>query len=213
MIIAIFIVLMLVGVSCFFVMMGGGIGMIWQPSELFMLLFFAMGAFAFGNPKHVLVELYRQARQMLASRREKELAQQFLMLMHALLETAADGIKALDEHVENVYTSELFRRYPLVLKEERLLQFVIDNFRLMAMGKISSHELDMVLEQEIYSLSEEMQGPARAIHRIAEAMPGFGIMVAVLGFIIALGGVGTGKAVNVITQDVGIGRILVLWLL
>ncbi|MDT1883477.1 flagellar motor stator protein MotA, partial [Acinetobacter baumannii] len=78
---------------------------------------------------------------------DSEFQRQLLLLMYELLQTAAGGLKALDAHVEAPAESPLFQRYPLILEEPKLLAFIVDNFRLMAMGKINAHELEGVLEQ------------------------------------------------------------------
>jgi len=71
----------------------------------------------------------------------------------------------------------------------------------MAMGKISAHELEGVLEQEIESIREELARPARSLARISEAMPGFGILAAVLGIVTAM---------VTVSQGAGAGEIALL---
>jgi chemotaxis protein MotA len=114
--------------------------------------------------------------------------------MYELLQTAAGGLKALDAHVEKPHESIIFQRYPLILAQPKLLHFIVDNFRLMAMGRISAHELEGVLDQEIDSIHEELSQPARSLGRIGEAMPGFGILAAVLGIVMAMSTVAEGAS-------------------
>lgn len=170
-----------------FALHGGDIGVIWQPVELVIIIGAGVGAIVLGNQRHVLAEMWLQLRDVM--RRKKatlEFQRQLLLLMYELLQTAAGGLKALDAHVEAPHESELFKRYPLILEEPKLLHFIVDNFRLMAMGKISAHELESVLEQEIESVFEELLQPARSLGKIGEAMPGFGILAAVLGIVMAM---------------------------
>ena len=68
----------------------------------------------------------------------------------------------------------------------------MDNFRLMAMGKINAHELEGVLEQELEKIHDELNQPSKSLHKIGEAMPGFGILAAVLGIVMAMNSVGEG---------------------
>ena len=181
-----------------FMIHGGNFAVIWQPVELLIILGAGLGAIVIGNPKHVLTEMLHQLRKVAARRKGGEAFQrQLLLLMYELLQTAAGGLKALDAHVEAPHESELFQRYPLVLQEPKLLHFIVDNFRLMAMGKINAHELEGVLEQELEAIHEELSQPARSLAKIAEAMPGFGILAAVLGIVNAMSsvadGAGTGE--------------------
>lgn len=96
------------------------------------------------------------------------------------------GLKVLDEHIESPENSALFQKYPLMLRDNALVTFISDNFRLMAMGKINEHELEGILEQELGAMEENLLQPSRSLQRTAEAMPGFGICAAVLGIIITM---------------------------
>jgi chemotaxis protein MotA len=127
--------------------------------------------------------------------------------MYELLQTAAGGLKALDAHVEAPAESPLFQRYPAILDETKLLAFIVDNFRLMAMGKINAHELEGVLEQELEAIHEELTQPAKSLQKIAEAMPGFGILAAVLGIVMAMYSVSGGADSGEIAEKIGAAMV------
>lgn len=182
---------MLIVFGCVFggyIAAGGKIVAIWQPAEIIIILGAGLGAMVIANPKHVLKEIFAQSK---ASCRKSEYTAEFqrqlLMMLYELLEMVQDGgLKVLDQHIEVPEESTLFQRYPVILKDKKLMTFVSDNFRLMAMGKINEHELEGILEQEIEAVEEEILIPSRSMQRIAEAMPGFGICAAVLGIIITM---------------------------
>jgi chemotaxis protein MotA len=170
-----------------FALHGGELGVVWQPIELIIIIGAGIGAIVLGNPRHVLAEMGLQIRMVMHRKTATlEFQRQLLLLMYELLQLAAGGLKALDAHVEAPHESELFKRYPLILEKPKLLHFIVDNFRLMAMGKISAHEIESVLEQEIESVFEELSQPARSLAKVGEAMPGFGILAAVLGIVMAM---------------------------
>jgi chemotaxis protein MotA len=205
-IIGIFIVL-----SCVFggyALMGGTAGVIWQPVELLIIAGTAIGSFVLGNPKHVLSETMHQLRKIIFRKKhDSDFQRQLLLLMYELLQTAAGGLKALDAHVEAPRESPLFQRYPRVLEEPKLLAFIVDNFRLMAMGKINAHELEGVLEQELEAIHEELTQPSKSLHKIAEAMPGFGILAAVLGIVLTMHSVADGADAGDISEHVGAAMV------
>jgi len=132
-----------------FAVAGGSLQVLWQPSELLIVLGAALGSLIIGNPKEVLIEMWHQIKGIFSFRRRGEQFQrELLMLLYELLETVEDGgLKALDAHIEEPEQSDLFSKYPLILQERNLMAFIADNFRLMAMGKISAHELEGFLEQ------------------------------------------------------------------
>jgi chemotaxis protein MotA len=187
-----------------FAVMGGTVNAIWQPIELLIIAGAALGALVLGNPRHVLGEMMHQLRKIIFRKKhDSEFQRQLLLLMYELLQTAAGGLKALDAHVEAPRESPLFQRYPLILREPKLLAFIVDNFRLMAMGKISAHELEGVLEQELEAIHDELTQPSKSLHKIAEAMPGFGILAAVLGIVMAMHSVSDGADAGEISEKVG----------
>jgi len=191
-----------------YLMMGGSALAIWQPTEMLVICGAAVGALVLGNPKHVLAELLSQVRKIARKHRhDSEFQRQLLLLMYELLQTAAGGLKALDAHVEAPKDSPMFQRYPLILEEPKLLAFIVDNFRLMAMGKINAHELEGVLEQELEAIHEELTQPSKSLHKIAEAMPGFGILAAVLGIVITMNSVGEGADTAEIAEHVGAAMV------
>lgn len=191
-----------------FMFHGGALSMIWQPVELVIIVGAGAGALVLGNPGHVLSELWLQVRKVLLRKKPGEdFQRQLLLLMYELLQTAAGGLKALDAHVEAPHESALFKRYPLILEEPKLLHFIVDNFRLMAMGKINAHELEGVLEQEIEAIHEELMQPAKSLAKIGEAMPGFGILAAVLGIVMTMNVVADGAAIGEIAVRVGAAMV------
>lgn len=191
-----------------FLLNHGELRVIWQPIELLIIGGAALGAIVLGNPRHVLAEMMTQIRKVITQRKQgPEFQRQLLLLMYELLQTAGRGLKALDEHVEAPRESALFQRYPLILEEPKLLSFIVDNFRLMAMGKISGHELEGVLEQELDAIDEELCQPAKSLQKIAEAMPGFGILAAVLGIVMAMNTVSSGASAADIATEVAAAMV------
>ncbi|MFS2003045.1 flagellar motor stator protein MotA [Duganella sp. CT11-25] len=191
-----------------FFMMGGAFHQIWQPIELIVIAGAGLGALVIGNPPHVLKETITQIKKIVFRKKyDSEFQRQLLLLMYELLQLAAGGLKALDAHVEAPKDSPLFQRYPRVLEEPKLLAFIVDNFRLMAMGKINAHELEGVLEQELEAIHEELNQPAKSLAKIGEAMPGFGILAAVLGIVITMNTVSEGATSGEIAEHVGAAMV------
>ncbi|WP_208279855.1 flagellar motor stator protein MotA [Massilia oculi] len=191
-----------------FTIMGGTFSAIFHPVEILIIGGAAFGALVLGNPRHVLSEMGHQLKKVAARKKhDSEFQRQLLLLMYELLQTAAGGLKALDAHVEAPAESPLFQRYPLILEEPKLLAFIVDNFRLMAMGKINAHELEGVLEQELEAIHEELTQPSKSLQKIAEAMPGFGILAAVLGIVMAMFSVSGGADSGEIAEKVGAAMV------
>ena len=175
-----------------YTMAHGELAMLWQPSEMLIILGAGLGTLVVANPKEVLHEMCIQIKGVFVyKRRGEEFQRQLLMLLYELLEMVdAGGLKVLDAHIEEPEQSELFAKYPLILQEKNLMFFIADNFRLMAMGTISAHELEGFLEQELEAMEHALMQPSRSMHKVGEAMPGFGILAAIMGIVITMGNIG-----------------------
>lgn len=172
-----------------YAMANGDLRMLWQPAETIIILGAGLGSLIIGNPREVLLEMASQIKGVFVyQRRGEEFQRQLLMLLYELLEMVEiGGLRALDAHIEEPHESDLFARYPLIRQEKNLMAFIADNFRLMAMGKITQHELEGFLEQELEAMEHTLLQPSRSLHKIGEAMPGFGILAAIMGIIITMG--------------------------
>ena len=167
---------------------GGKLGAIWQPAKFLIIVGAAAGSLIIGNPPQVLKEMRQQISATISGpRQEYEYYMELMALLNNLLETARGrGFKFLDSHIESPEQSSIFLAYPQISGDHRLISFITDNLRLMAMGQMSPHELEGLLEQEIEAIQTEMLLPSRSMQRTAEALPGFGILAAVGGIIITM---------------------------
>ena len=137
----------LVCVFCGYMWAGGNLGAIWQPAEFFIIFGAAIGSLIIGNPPQVLKEMRQQLRATLSNPKEEyEYYMELMALLNTLLETARSrGFKFLDSHIESPEQSSIFLAYPKVSSDYRLISFITDNLRLMAMGQMSPHELEGLL--------------------------------------------------------------------
>jgi chemotaxis protein MotA len=100
-----------------------------------------------------------------------------------------NGMIALEEHVMSPEKSSIFTRYPSFLDNHRAVEFLCNGLRPIIDGKIKPDQLRMVLELEIESLAEEHHHPVNVLTKAADAMPGFGIVAAVMGIVITMGSI------------------------
>ena len=169
----------------------GNLGALWQPAELIIIVGAAMGAMVVAHPVAVLKGIGGQLKTLLGKGYTQDYYRAIIELMFELLETVRkDGIKKLDEHIENPDSSALFAKYPSITASPVLLAFITDNLRLMAMGKMSPHDLEALLETEIHTIQNDLLRPSKALAKTGEAMPGFGIVAAVLGIVVTMQNIG-----------------------
>ena len=114
-----------------------------------------------------------------------------LSLLYDLFDKSRkQGVMAIEEDVDNPEQSQIFTRYPAVLKSDALLSFITDYLRIISAGNMAPHELEGLMDKEIETRLHELEEPAHAVQKVADALPGFGIVAAVMGIVITMGALG-----------------------
>jgi chemotaxis protein MotA len=99
---------------------------------------------------------------------------------------------SIEADISDPKQSELFAKYPSVLKSARLIEFITDYFRMMMDGTVTLGQLESVMAQEIEVMNHEALEPAESIATLADSMPAFGIVAAIIGVVHALTSIKTG---------------------
>jgi len=105
------------------------------------------------------------------------------LLYEILMKIRKEGLIAIESHVEAPESSTIFQKYPKVLADHHLVDFITDCLRLMLGGNMNPHELEAVLEAELETHHKESHEPSHAIQKVADGLPAFGIVAAVLGIV------------------------------
>jgi chemotaxis protein MotA len=100
------------------------------------------------------------------------------------------GISSLESDIEEPENSELFKAYPEVLKDHHVLDFICDTIRTGMSGTVSHFDLDQMIEIDLEVHHKEMNVPVNALTTVADALPGLGIVAAVLGVVITMSALG-----------------------
>jgi chemotaxis protein MotA len=180
-----------------FVISGGHPLALWHPSELLVIFGAAMGAFIISNPIKIIKKVGSNFGILFkGSKYTKALYLDALALMYDLLNKARkDGMVALEADVDEPENSAIFQKYPNVAANHHALDFICDYLRLMVSAKLNSFEIEALMDVELDTHHEEGHAPAAAITRIADGLPGFGIVAAVLGIVITMASLNDGAEV------------------
>ncbi len=172
-----------------FVLSHGHILALWQPYELLIIGGGAVGAFLSANsPKVVKGALTDIAGLLKGPKYKKQDYVDLLSMLYDLFSLIRkEGLLGVEEHIEDPQSSSLFSAYPRLLREHHLIEFTTDCLRLMVGGSMNPHELEQLLEVELETHHHEAVAPALAVTKMADALPGFGIVAAVLGIVTTMG--------------------------
>lgn len=167
------------------------------PHELFVIGGAAIGAFLVGNSGKTIKATFKYVPRLLqGSKYSKDRYIQLMSLLYDVLTKARkDGLMSIEGDVEKPEASALFKKYPIILGDHHLMEFITDYLRMMVSGNLNAHELENLMDNEIDTHHHEASVPAGAIQGIGDGLPAFGIVAAVLGVVKTMASVGASPAV------------------
>jgi chemotaxis protein MotA len=190
-----------------FTMAGGHVGALIHPSEIVTICGAAIGALIIMSPTRVLRDVMRAVLQLFkGSPYNKQTYFELFKLLYGLSKIARrDGMLALESHINNPAQSAIFKKCPRITQNHHALGFICDGLGLLVDGKIEKAQIHAWLEEEIKVIEREHHAAVGALAKTADALPGFGIVAAVLGIVVTM------QAINGPVEEIGhkVGAALV----
>jgi chemotaxis protein MotA len=152
----------------------------------------ALGAVIIGQPIPVLKATLAQLAGLPKSGVSRQDCLDLLAMLAGIFQlTRKEGLVALEAHVNNPDSSALFTPYPRFLADKQALRFLLDTLELLISGAtVNPHDLETLLELDVEARHEGDGRPAKVLSGVADALPGIGIVAAVLGIIITMQHIG-----------------------
>ncbi len=171
-----------------FVFGGGHLKVLVHPNELLIIGGGALGALIIMSPFKVLKEIVAGVILCLkGAPYNRSSYEELLKVMYELFMLGRrSGMIALEEHVLDPQKSSIFKKYPSFMANHHAVEFLCGGLRPIIDGKIKPDQLRLLLDAEMDQLEVEHHAPVDVLTRTADAMPGFGIVAAVLGIIITM---------------------------
>ena len=175
---------------------GGRVAVLMQVSEFIIIGGAAFGALVIGNKPHVVKAIFKQAIGLLKPNPYNRTAYaELLQVLYDVFYAARkDGLVGIESHIEEPEKSELFARYPTFRRNEHAVSFLADTMKVLLTGAVEDHHLAEILDLDLEKRHESAMVVPAALARIGDAMPGFGIVAAVLGVVITMGHIGGSAA-------------------
>jgi len=116
---------------------------------------------------------------------------ELLKMMYQLFNVARkEGLLGLEKHIEDPQKSDIIKNFPTFLANHHATSFFCDTMKVILTGSVGPHDLSEMMELDLEICHAEAGAPATAIQTVGDAMPGFGIVAAVLGVIVTMGKIG-----------------------
>ena len=175
-----------------FAMAGGHLAALFQPIELLMIGGGAGGAFFVGNtPKAIKATLKDLPTVLKGAKYTKETYMELMALMYELLgKVRKEGLMSIEGDVENPEESPIFSKYPKVVSDHHVVEFMTDYLRIMVSGNLNAMEIENLMDVEIETHHHEAMISSHAIAKLGDGMPAFGIVAAVMGVVHTMESVG-----------------------
>lgn len=172
-----------------YMMHGGHLGVVWQPTEIIIIFGAAVGGWVIANPTStVKASVKMSIHAWFGKGPSKKEYLELLQMMFQLFQIfRKDGPQAVERHIEEPEKSEIFKQYPTFLKNHHAVDFLCDTMKITLSADLSQYDVDDLLDQDIKVIHEEEHSAQHAIQQIAEALPGLGIVAAVLGVVHTMG--------------------------
>lgn len=182
-----------------YVMHGGPLLVLYQISEFIIIIGTAVGSLLISSPPSLIGTVVKRFTGLFGS--DPYGKQQYLNLLMTLYalsnEARREGLISLEAHVEEPAKSAIFSRNPFLANHHHALPFFCDTLRLLMAGGVPPHELEALLDTDIESHHREGASVSGMVQKIGDALPGIGIVAAVLGIIITM------QAIDGPPQEVG----------
>jgi len=175
-----------------FVFSHGQLIALWQPFELLIICGAAFGAFLISNPVKVIKASFAGIPTAIkGSPYKKAMYLELLNLMFDIFnKVRKNGTMSIESDIDEPESSELFNKYPNIMKNHHAMDFICDYMRLMVSGNMNAFEVEALMDMELQTHHQESALAADAITKVSDALPGFGIVAAVLGIVITMAALG-----------------------
>src|SRR5690606_9104002 len=178
-------IIVLVSVFGGYVLAGGHLHIVFQPFEVLIIFGAALGGFIIGNPMPTVKRAFKMAMHAMTGKgpTKKDYTELLQMLFQLFQIFRKDGPQAVEKHIEEPNSSEIFKAYPNFLKNHHAVEFLCDTMKITLSADLSQYDVDDLLDTDIKVMHEEEHKAQHALQNVADALPGLGIVAAVLGVV------------------------------
>nr|WP_202607439.1 flagellar motor stator protein MotA [Dickeya dadantii] len=171
-----------------YLIVGGELGALYQPSELLIIGGAAAGAFIVGNNGKAIKATLKALPTLLKGSQYTKAVYMDLMavLFRLMAKSRQQGMLSLEFDIDNPKESEIFSNYPRILSDDYIVEFVTDYLRLMVSGNMNAFEIETLMDEEIETVEHEVEVPATSLNLMGDGLPAFGIVAAVMGVVHSL---------------------------
>jgi chemotaxis protein MotA len=177
-----------------FTMAGGNLMLLLQWSEFLVIGGAAIGSVLIATPLSLLKKVVKEITQVIKPKHNSK--QDYLDLLKSFNElfliAQRDGLLSIEKHIENPDQSNILSQNKKFIENEFTKTFFCDTMKVLLSGGIPPHELEGLIDAEIKTFELESKPISHTISKLGDALPGLGIVAAVLGIIVTMSSIDQG---------------------
>ncbi len=175
----------------------GSLAALFVPMEYLAIIGLTVGGFVAGNGgKAIKATLAALPSVLKPSPFSKALYMELLAMLYEILgKVRKEGLMSIENDIENPDSSPIFSKYPTIIRDHHVMEFITDYLRMMVGGNLNAFEIENLMDLEIETHHNEAHLPAHVMAKVADSTPAYGIIVAVMGVVNVMGSVGEPPAV------------------
>jgi len=182
-------VVVLVAVVGGYLLEHGNLHVLFQPAEVVIIFGAATGALLISSTGPVFKAVVKTFPKIFSYKglSKQDYVDLLVLLFKLFQKMRKEGLISVEEEIDNPEKSKIFSAHPQVLKNHHAISFICDSIRIVITSNMPGHQLEDLLERDIEILHHEALLPAHSVARIADSLPGLGIVAAVLGVVLTMG--------------------------
>jgi chemotaxis protein MotA len=172
-----------------FLMEHGNPAILLVPAEGVIIFGAAIGSFLVSSPAKVIGLVVGNMSAVFSGKaHSKEHFLELLSLLNVLfMKIRKDGLISIEGEIENPEASPIFSKYPHILANKTAVDFICDNLKVIISSNMPPHEMENLMEVDMEAQHHETMIPSHSVSKVADSLPGFGIVAAVLGVVLTMG--------------------------
>jgi chemotaxis protein MotA len=175
-----------------YLMEKGKMAVLLQPAELLIIAGAAIGTLLAANPMHILKKVVGGLINVIKGSPypRTRYVETLKMMFDLLSKSRKQGAIAIEGDIESPDKSPILSRYPKFLADHHARDFVCDTMRMAITGGVGAFDVDRMMELDMEVHHHSATQPSSALTTMADALPGLGIVAAVLGIVVTMGSLG-----------------------
>ena len=166
---------------------GGKFLILIQPAEILVIGGAAIGSLLIASTKTTLSLVIHHLGEIFTSKHygREDYLEVLSLLSRLLIKIRREGLASVENDVEHPESSPIFNSHRRVRQDSQVVRFICDTFRVyLVTGEPG--EIEGIMHADIESMHALTALPANNLSKVAESLPGLGIVAAVLGVVLTM---------------------------